>query len=83
MSMENHRGMVSTVENWFVHQSSLAILPAKSSSSKQEERGKKCWIYSFEEFLFIIPSYFLHAAKSYDMEPPAVLYRVITNDASD
>jgi hypothetical protein len=29
MSMENHGGMLSTEEiSWFVHQSSLAILPA-------------------------------------------------------
>jgi hypothetical protein len=33
--MENHGGMISTVENSsFVHQSSLAILPAQSSSRK-------------------------------------------------
>jgi hypothetical protein len=29
MSVDNHGGMISTVENsWFLHQSSLAILPA-------------------------------------------------------
>jgi hypothetical protein len=35
MSMENHRRMISKGENsWFVHQSSLAVLPAEPSSSK-------------------------------------------------
>jgi hypothetical protein len=35
MSMDNHGGMTSTGENsWVVHQSSLAILPVESSSSK-------------------------------------------------
>jgi hypothetical protein len=41
MGMENHGGMISTKENsLFVHQSSLSILPAESSSSEQEERAK-------------------------------------------
>jgi hypothetical protein len=39
--MENHGGIISTKENsLFVHQSSLSILPAESSSSEQEEREK-------------------------------------------
>jgi hypothetical protein len=37
MSMESHDGMIWTSENsWFLHQSTLAILPAELSSSKQE-----------------------------------------------
>jgi hypothetical protein len=40
MSMENHGGMMSTEKNsYFVHQSSLAILPGESSGSKQEDRA--------------------------------------------
>jgi hypothetical protein len=42
VSIENHGRMISTEENsWFVHQNSLAVLPAVSSSSKQEEWAKK------------------------------------------
>jgi hypothetical protein len=37
-STENHAGM-SAEENWFIHQSSSAILPAESSGSSQEERA--------------------------------------------
>jgi hypothetical protein len=41
MSMENHGGMLSTGENsLFVHQSSLAILPAELSSSKTGGTGE-------------------------------------------
>jgi hypothetical protein len=40
--MENYGGKISTEENsLFVHQSSLAILPAESSDSKQDEREKR------------------------------------------
>jgi hypothetical protein len=36
MSMENHGGTISTGENsWFIHQSSLSLLPAESCGSKQ------------------------------------------------
>jgi hypothetical protein len=59
MSMESHGGMILTGENsWLVHQSSLAILPAESSSSKQEiwEKGMRIW--PFEVFLFILASDF-------------------------
>jgi hypothetical protein len=37
--MENHGGMMMSTEEHsrFIHQSSLAILPAQSSGSKQEE----------------------------------------------
>jgi hypothetical protein len=41
MNMENYGGMMSTEENSFVHHSSLAILPAGSSGSKQEEWAKR------------------------------------------
>jgi hypothetical protein len=38
--MENHGGMMSTEEKLQIcHQSSLAILPAEASGSKQEERA--------------------------------------------
>jgi hypothetical protein len=42
MSMENHDWIMSTEENsWFIHQSSLEILPVESSGSKQEEGAKE------------------------------------------
>jgi hypothetical protein len=46
MSMENHNGMISTGENfWLVYQSSLVILLAESSSRKSRETwGRKWWI---------------------------------------
>jgi hypothetical protein len=41
MSMKNHGGMISAEENsLFVHQSSLAILPAESSSSEAGGTGE-------------------------------------------
>jgi hypothetical protein len=41
MCTENHGGMMSTEENFqLVHQSSLEILPAKTSGSKREEWAK-------------------------------------------
>jgi hypothetical protein len=40
MSMENHSEMKSTRKPLIIHQSSLAILPAESSGSKQEEQVK-------------------------------------------
>jgi hypothetical protein len=40
--MENQGGIMSTGESSsFIHQSSLAILPAELSGSKQEERAKE------------------------------------------
>jgi hypothetical protein len=45
----------STEENsWFVHQSSLAILPAESCGNKQEEWAKRMRIWPCEVFLFIL-----------------------------
>jgi hypothetical protein len=40
--VENHSEMMMQTKetSWFVYQSSLAILPAESSGSKQEEREK-------------------------------------------
>jgi hypothetical protein len=41
MSMENNSGIISTGKNsWFLNQSSLAILPAVSSSSKAGGTGE-------------------------------------------
>jgi hypothetical protein len=55
--MENHGGVVmSTEENSrFVHQSSLAMLPAESSGNKQE---KWIRIKPYEVFLLILASDF-------------------------
>jgi hypothetical protein len=41
MSMENHGGIIFTQENLFVHQCSLAILPASHLVAKQEELEKE------------------------------------------
>jgi hypothetical protein len=38
--MEDYAGMISTRENYFIHQSSLAILSAEHSAAKQEELAK-------------------------------------------
>jgi hypothetical protein len=47
MCIESHGGMIVTGENsLFIHQSSLAILPAESSSNKVGGTGK-----SNDEFL--------------------------------
>jgi hypothetical protein len=59
MSMDNHDGMMmSTEENWFVHQSFLAILPAESSGSKQEVWAKRMRNWSCEVYLLICKWYF-------------------------
>jgi hypothetical protein len=74
MDIEKYGGMMSTEENSrSVPQNSLAVLPAELSGSKQEERGREWWIWPCEVFLFILTSDFLHAVKSYDMEPTALL----------
>jgi hypothetical protein len=59
MSIE-HGGMISTGENsWFVHQSSLAILPAESHSRKSggtdegnDEFGLTKYLYSYSAGIF-------------------------------
>jgi hypothetical protein len=41
VSMGNRDGIMSTEDNnWFVHKSTVTVLPEESSGSKQEERGK-------------------------------------------
>jgi hypothetical protein len=40
MSKETHDGIMSTELSSLIHQSSLAILPAETSSSKKEEWAK-------------------------------------------
>jgi hypothetical protein len=45
----------------------------QQSGSKQEEWVKGMKILSCKVFLFILTSDFLHAVKSYDMGPPALL----------
>jgi hypothetical protein len=44
MSMEKHGGMISKGVNWVIHQSSLTILRAESSSTKQLKWRSKWWI---------------------------------------
>jgi hypothetical protein len=70
--MDNHGRMKQTEKNsWFVHQSSLAILPAESSGSKQEERAKGIMNSALWSIFVHTCKWFLHAVKSYDMVPPA------------
>jgi hypothetical protein len=52
-----------------VNQISLTNLRAESSSSKQEEWAKE----TMNLALFILPKSFLHAVKSYNMGPLAIL----------
>jgi hypothetical protein len=52
ISMENNGGIMSTEENSFVYQSSLAILHSESSGSKQEEWAKGMGIWPCELFLY-------------------------------
>jgi hypothetical protein len=52
----NHGVMISIGEiSWFVHQSSLAILPAEISSIKAGETGWRKWL--------ALPSIFVHTSK--------------------
>jgi hypothetical protein len=62
MNMGNHGGMMM-----FVHHSFLAVLPARSFGSKQEEWAKGIIIWPCKVFFFICASDFLHTVKSYDM----------------
>jgi hypothetical protein len=75
MSMENRGGMMMLAKenSWLIYQSSLAIQPAESCDSKQEEWLKGMRVCPCKVFLFILASDFLHAVKSYDMGPPALL----------
>jgi hypothetical protein len=52
MGMESYGEMIWTGENsWFIHQTSLAILPAESFSSKAGGTWrKKCWILPTKHF---------------------------------
>jgi hypothetical protein len=75
MSMENHGGMMSTEENsWFVGSPQLSGNPTSSHlvAIRRNER-RKLWIWPCEVSLFKLPKKFLHAVKSYDVGPPALL----------
>jgi hypothetical protein len=56
MSVESHVGMMTSTgkKSWLVYQSSVAILPAKTYGSKQEEWAKRMRIFLWEAFLFIL-----------------------------
>jgi hypothetical protein len=52
MSMVNHGGMISTQYNsWFVHQSSLAVLPAEPFSSKVGGTDKGNYEFRLTKYL--------------------------------
>jgi hypothetical protein len=71
--MEDHGGIISTGENsWFVHQSSLAILPAEFSSSKSGTTGVGNYEFGFRSFFVILRKVTLHTVKFY-MGPTALL----------
>jgi hypothetical protein len=52
---------------------SLAILPAEPSSSKSGGSGQRVWWILSTEYFFHTHRVLLHALKSYNMEPPALL----------
>jgi hypothetical protein len=65
--------MMSAGENfWLVHQSSLSVLLAESYGGKWSNWRKK-WELYLASISFTLASGFLHAVKSYDMGPPALL----------
>jgi hypothetical protein len=59
--------------SWFVHQSSLAVLPAESTSIKVVGTGLKKLTWPYEVSLSILRKSFARAVKSYDMGPTALL----------
>jgi hypothetical protein len=72
--MVNHGRMISAGKNWRTSDISLTILPAESSSGKSGGTGgRKWWIWPYRVSLFILRSDVLHAEKSYDMGPTALL----------
>jgi hypothetical protein len=64
--------MMSEVNFWLLHQSSLAILQAETSGRKQEKWVKSMKISPSEVFLFILVI-FLHAVRRYDVGYPTFL----------
>jgi hypothetical protein len=56
-----------------LHQSSLAILPADPSSSKQEELAKEMVNFASRSISFILRRVLYHTVKYYDMGPMALL----------
>jgi hypothetical protein len=74
INVENHGGVMSTGKNsWFVYQSSLAILPAESSGSGREERARGIMNLALISIFVHTCKCFLHAVKSQDRVPPALL----------
>jgi hypothetical protein len=82
MSMES-RGVItsiSTGENWFVHQSSLATLSAESFSSKLGDTWlRKWWIWpskylsSYFKAIFTCRKIILHGAEGFTSPPKEVV----------
>jgi hypothetical protein len=78
MNMENHGEMMPAGENWLVHQSSLAILPAESSG-RNMMNGRKEWEFSLVRISFTPASDFLHAMNGisgFTSHPKEVVLRI-------
>jgi hypothetical protein len=68
MSTENHGGIISAGENWFVHQSCGTPI-SRDISTNQEELGEGYDEFSLRNFCSYFEVIILHAAKSYSMGP--------------
>jgi hypothetical protein len=75
MSIQNHGGMMILTEknSSLVYQSTLAILLAEISGSKQEEWTKGMRIWPCEVFLFTLASGFLRVVINYNMRRSALV----------
>jgi hypothetical protein len=79
---ENHGGIMT--ENWFVHQSSLAIIPAESSSRKSGGTWRrKLWIWPpkylclyFEVISFTCCKILQHGADGFTAHPKEDVLRI-------
>jgi hypothetical protein len=71
---ENHGRLKSTEKNyWFIHQSSLQIIPTESSGRKQEERAKVVMNLALGSIcVYTCKRLFLHVTF-YEMFSPALL----------
>jgi hypothetical protein len=77
MSMGNYGGMISREENsWFVHQSSLAILPADTSGSKQGDRAKEIMNLALRSIFVHISLVIFYRADGLAFHPKKCVLRI-------